>query len=66
MKPNGWREHYVRARVTAGENGPVVTPFERQDSALLSILGQSNALMVRPPEDPALKAGVKVSFIRLP
>ncbi len=66
MRANGWREHYVRARVTSGPDGPVVTPFERQDSALLSILGQSNALMVRPPNEPALEAGVKVEFIRLP
>ncbi len=65
MRGNGWREHYMRARVTIGADGPLVTPFERQDSALLSILGQANALLVRPPDDPAQEAGTKVSFIRL-
>ncbi len=65
MRKNGWREHYMRARVTIGPDGPLVTPFERQDSALLSILGQANALLVRPPDDPAQEAGAKVSFIRL-
>ncbi len=42
--PNGPREHYMRARVDNGE----ITVFDSQDSALLSVLAQANALLVRP------------------
>ncbi|SFB80165.1 gephyrin-like molybdotransferase Glp [Tropicimonas isoalkanivorans] len=50
---NGPREHYMRAILADG----VVTPFDSQDSALLGVLSQSNALLVRPVADPSRKAG---------
>lgn len=56
---NGPREHYMRGRV---ENGQV-TVFDRQDSSLLSVLGQANALVLRPPEDPARAAGDTVAYL---
>lgn len=58
---NGPREHYMRARLT--ENG--ILPDQRQDSALLSVLGLSDALLVRPPHDPARDAGDPVEYIPL-
>lgn len=58
---NGPRAHYMRAAITDGK----IAPFERQDSALLSVLAQANALLLRPPNDPARRAGDKVSFIPL-
>ena len=58
---NGNREHYMRARIDAGE----VTVFDRQDSALLSVLASSNALAVRPPHDPARAAGDLIEIIAL-
>lgn len=57
--PNGPREHYMRARVDNGE----VTIFDSQDSALLSVLAQANALVVRPVSAPALDAGAQVEFL---
>jgi molybdopterin molybdotransferase len=57
----GPREHYMRAVV---QNG-VITPEQRQDSALLSVLANANALMVRLAEDPARHAGDEVSYIPL-
>jgi len=66
IKPNRHREHYMRASVTHKDNGWAVTPFVRQDSALLSVLGQSNALLVRPPHDPEHKEGDEIQFILLP
>ncbi len=60
---NGPREHYMRATVTAGDDGWLCRPFERQDSSLLSVLAASNALMVRPPRDPARPAGELVDFL---
>ncbi|NIY80432.1 molybdopterin molybdotransferase MoeA [Celeribacter sp. HF31] len=58
---NGPREHYMRAILTAEG----VEPFARQDSSLLSILSNANALLVRPPHDPAREAGETVDVIRL-
>ncbi|MEE2943947.1 MAG: gephyrin-like molybdotransferase Glp [Pseudomonadota bacterium] len=48
---NGPREHYMRAQLTNGQ----VTVFDRQDSALLSVLADANTLVIRPPNDPARK-----------
>src|SRR6056297_3877586 len=56
---NGPREHYMRAHVDGGE----ITAATRQDSALLSVLSRANALLVRPPHDPARAAGDKVEFV---
>ncbi len=58
---NGPREHYMRAH--AGDNG--VTIFDRQDSALLTVLADANCLAVRPIADPARKAGDSIDIIRL-
>ena len=58
---NGPREHYMRARLEEGH----VIPFERQDSALLTVLATADCLLVRPPHDPAQPAGTPVSIIRL-
>ena len=58
---NGPRAHYMRAAITDGK----IAPFERQDSALLSVLAQANALLLRQSNDPARRAGDKVSFIPL-
>ena len=63
--PNGPREHYMRARVKAGPDGWICSPFERQDSSLLSILSDANALMIRPAHDPAQTAGAVVDFTHI-
>jgi molybdopterin molybdotransferase len=55
----------MRARVEPGEGGWECTPFDRQDSSLLSVLAEANALMLRPPHDPALKAHHKIEFLWL-
>jgi len=56
---NGPREHYMRGHV---ENGQMRL-FARQDSSLLSILSDANALIVRPPDDPARAAGELVEYL---
>ena len=58
---NGPREHYMRARADAGG----VTIFDRQDSALLSVLAEANCFAVRPIDDPARSAGDRIEIIRL-
>jgi molybdopterin molybdotransferase len=59
---NGPREHYMRAIVSDGE----VTAATRQDSALLSVLSTSNALIVRAPNDAAREQGAFVDVIEIP
>ena len=65
ISENRKRAHYMRARAKLGENGWIITAFARQDSALLSILGDSNALLVREVDAPAAKKGDKIEFIFL-
>lgn len=62
---NGPRTHYMRAKVEPGADGWRCTPFDRQDSSLLSVLSESNALLVRPSEDPTRPIGHPVEFIWL-
>lgn len=63
---NGPRSHYMRAKLTISDDSPPrIAPFERQDSALLSVLAQANALIIRPPHDAARGAGCSVSYIAL-
>jgi molybdopterin molybdotransferase len=61
LAANGPREHYMRAIVTAGK----VSVCDNQDSSLLTVLSQANALVVRQPDDPARKIGQMVRFLRL-
>ncbi len=56
---NGPRTHYMRARLSGG----LITPFDRQDSALLTVLTQANALLIRPIGDSARRAGEPVRYI---
>jgi len=61
LGPNGPREHYMRARL--GPDG--VAAYDRQDSSLLTILAEADALIVRPPRDPARMAGDPVDIVPL-
>lgn len=56
---NGPREHYMRAVLS--EDG--IRACADQDSSLLSVLAQANALLVREPNDPARPAGDKVLYL---
>ncbi|WP_411975229.1 gephyrin-like molybdotransferase Glp [Sulfitobacter faviae] len=57
--PNGPRAHYMRAHLRDG----ALYPDDRQDSSLLSVLAQADALMIRPPDEPARKAGDLQKYI---
>lgn len=62
---NGPRAHYMRARLGEDARGATIAPFDRQDSALLSVLSEADALLVRPVNDPARAAGEEVEYIPL-
>lgn len=61
MPANGPREHYMRARVEADQ----ITPFKRQDSALLTVLSDANALLIRPTDAAEIDQGDRVEYIAL-
>lgn len=63
--PAGPRVHYMRARLTPGDGLPLIAPFVAQDSALLRILTESDALLIRPLGDGPQKAGAVVDYFLL-
>ena len=66
LKANDERESYLRARLARGSGGELVaTPFDKQDSAMMSTLSAADCLIVRAPNAPPAKAGERVEIIRL-
>lgn len=66
LKENDERQDYLRATLTRNEEGALVaTAFQRQDSALLSVLAKAQALIIRPPFAPAAEAGEACRILRL-
>ena len=63
---NDQRQDYIRAQITTKDGVQVIMPAPRQDSAMMSVLATADALIVRPPFDPAKAAGEFVSVIPLP
>jgi molybdopterin molybdotransferase len=56
----------LRAHLAPGPNGiPIATAFERQDSAMLRLLTNADALILRAPNAPATPGGTAVEVIRL-
>lgn len=63
---NGSRQDYMRATLERSENGTLIaTPLPVQDSSMLSTLARADALIVRPPNAPAVLPGERVSILRL-
>jgi molybdopterin molybdotransferase len=66
LAANDRRQDYLRARLSAGDDGqPVATPFAKQDSSMLSRLARADCLIVRPPHAAAAAAGDLVEAILL-
>ena len=66
VEANGPRQHYMRAILGRGEDGShIVRPTRSQDSSLVRTLSDANALLVRPPNAPALEAGTQVPVLLL-
>ncbi|MFN4170820.1 MAG: gephyrin-like molybdotransferase Glp [Pseudorhodobacter sp.] len=61
--PTGPRRHYMRARLDPQPGAlPRITPFERQDSSLLGVLGGADALLIRVEGDGPQLAGSEVEY----
>jgi len=65
LPENGPRAHYLRAEVMPGNDFPEITPYGSQDSSLLTVLSQANALLVRPPHDGPRRSGDLVDYLPL-
>ena len=63
---NDRREDYLRATLSRDGSGTLVaTPFELQDSSMLSRLAQANCLIIRAPHAPAAPKGTPVDIIQM-
>lgn len=65
LPANGPRAHYMRARIDMADGLPTITPFASQDSALLGILSEAAALLIRPVDDGPRRAGERVEYLPL-
>jgi len=54
VRNGGGRQHYVRALVTTGPDGPIVRPTGEQGSGVLTALTRANGLLVIPEGTEAL------------
>jgi len=53
------------ARLVRDADGWAVDPFPDQDSSLLRVLTEADALLIRPPREPAQPAGAAARFLPL-
>jgi molybdopterin molybdotransferase len=66
LPENDSREDYLRSRLSHDAQGRLVaTPFDKQDSSMLSFLSKADCLVVRVPRAPAIKAGTVVNIVPL-
>jgi molybdopterin molybdotransferase len=63
LPANGPRAHYMRAQVTETDGAPMIRAFDHQDSALLKVLADANALLLRPVADGPVAAGSSVPYL---
>ncbi len=66
VQSNDRRQDYLRSSAVFANNVlPVVTPFEMQDSSMLSTLAKADAFLIREPFAKAANAGDICRIIRL-
>jgi molybdopterin molybdotransferase len=62
---NGPREHWMRAMVVNEAGVLTATPLRDQDSSLVTVFAQADALLRRLPDAPAAEAGEMVELLVL-
>ena len=65
LPANDTRQTYLRAKRTRQGGECWVEAFAAQDSSMLTVLAQADALIVRAPDAPAAKSGERVDVIPL-
>lgn len=63
LAANDHRQDYLRSTLSQSDGALTATPFPKQDSSMMSLLSRSDGLIVRPPKDPARKAGDTVRVL---
>jgi len=61
LPANGPRAHYMRAALRTDG----IAAHDKQDSSLLTVLSEANALLIRPPNDGSRAPGEMVDYIPL-
>ncbi|HUO90232.1 MAG TPA: gephyrin-like molybdotransferase Glp [Rhizomicrobium sp.] len=65
VRENDARQDYLRARIETMDGELFATPFDIQDSSMLSVLARADGLIVRAPHAPAAQAGESVPVLLL-
>lgn len=66
LRANGERTHLMRARLQDGPDGVLeVVPLKDQDSSLVTVFAQADALLRQPANAPAAAPGEMVEVLRL-
>jgi molybdopterin molybdotransferase len=65
LGPNDAREHWARAHSEIRDGALFVTPMDNQDSSLVTVFAEANALLRRPIDAPAAEAGALVDILPL-
>lgn len=63
LPANGPREHWMRVRLSTDQGLVTAHPFNDQDSSLVSVFAQADALLRVPGQSPALPAGAVVDIL---
>ena len=67
LKPNDKRQDYLRSGLTYDAMGtPILTPFPQQDSGMMHLFTDAEALVIRPPFADAAQAGDTVTYLVIP
>ena len=66
LEKNDERQDYLRAKFQKDGNGKLaVSPYDYQDSSMISVFANADALIVRPPFDKKIEVGATVRVIPL-
>ena len=66
LPANDLRADHLRARLAQDGDGTwIATPFPAQDSSQLRVFAEAEALIIRPPHAPPVRAGEPVPIMRL-
>lgn len=65
LEPNAHRDELVRARVTPGDEGPVLDPLPGRESHMIVRAAAADALVLVPMGEGRLAAGDSIRFLRL-
>jgi molybdopterin molybdotransferase len=65
LAANDLRQDYLRATLAERDGLVVATPLPVQDSSMIRVLAESDALVIRAPHAPAVPEGAPCRIIRL-